>query len=78
MNRLLLPVIDPDTGEIDDQTPVEEPEDTATEVADRTYDYPLESHSRIKDSSESDREKIKSHLKRSMRVQHKLKIIDNT
>lgn len=75
-SKQFVPILDPEKKTIKDETPTEHPADQATDAGDRTNDYPQDEHHRLKDVV-SGREKIKADLKRAMRVQHKVKIIDD-
>lgn len=76
-SKQFVPIIDPETEKVEDETPTVEPEEPATAVADRTDEYPHEDHSRVQDVPATERERVKADLKRAMRLQHKYKIIDN-
>lgn len=76
-SKQFVPIIDPETKQVKDETPTVEPEEPAIAVADRTDEYPHEDHARMQDVPMTEREKIKADLKRAMRLQHQHKIIDN-
>lgn len=72
--RSLVPIIN---TKVEEPLETDEPEDDA-DVGDTTVNYPPKNHDRLDDTVPNDMERMKSHLKHSMRRQNKLKIIDNT